>query len=178
MIDVVTRNPVEADYDRILALNDQVEVQTSSMDRDHLILLMHLSSYTKVATIEGELAGFLLTIQDDADYTGENYVWFCSHFSNFIYVDRIVVASQFVGLGIGSALYKQLFSHAQLEALRYVTCEYNVEPLNVASKAFHERFHFKQVATRWVSAGTKRVSLQVAETEPIIRASEHSGKSK
>ena len=164
MEDAAIRNSVEADYDSILVLNDAEVKQTSAMDRDRLILLTNLSSYSKVATIDGEVGAFLLAIQHGANYQNENYCWFASRFSSFIYVDRIVVGSRFAGRGIGRALYNELFSYARLQALERVTCEYNLEPPNAASKAFHERFGFKELDTQWVSGATKLVSLQAAET--------------
>jgi hypothetical protein len=35
---------------------------------------------------------------------------------------------------------------------------------------FHEKFGFKEQGTQWVANGTKRVSLQVAETERPFEA--------
>ena len=114
--------------------------------------------------VDGEVAGFLLAMRHGAKYQNENYNWFSSRFSTFLYVDRIVVGSRFAGLGIGRALYNDLFSYARRQGLGHVACEYNIEPPNLASKAFHEKFGFKELDTQWVAGGAKLVSLQAAAT--------------
>lgn len=167
MIDVAIRNSVEADHGSIIALNDAQVQQTSPMDRDRLQLLAGLSSYNKVALVDGAVAAFLLAMQHGAEYHNENFNWFAARFSRFLYVDRIVVGSRFAGLGIGRALYNDLFSYARLHGLGHVVCEYNIEPPNLASKAFHDKFGFKELDTQWVAGGTKQVSLQAAATWPF-----------
>jgi predicted GNAT superfamily acetyltransferase len=67
-------------------------------------------------------------------------------------------------LRLGSLLYEDLFSHARSNAIPLVTCEYNIVPPNEPSRLFHDKFGFKEQGTQWVANGTKRVSLQVAET--------------
>jgi predicted GNAT superfamily acetyltransferase len=54
--------------------------------------------------------------------------------------------------------------YARLQQIKAVACEYNIEPPNHASKAFHDKFGFQEVGTQYVADGTKRVSMQVAET--------------
>jgi uncharacterized protein len=67
-------------------------------------------------------------------------------------------------LGLGSRLYDDLFEWARATGIDVITCEYNVEPPNLASQRFHDRFGFREVGTRWVTPGTKRVSLQASDT--------------
>ena len=164
MKDVVIRNSIQADYGSIIALNDAEVQQTSPMDRDRLNFLASLSDYNKVAVVNGEVAAFLLAMQHGSKYHNENYNWFSSRFSTFLYVDRVVVGSQFAGLGIGRALYNDLFLYARRNGVGHVVCEYNIEPPNLASKAFHDKFGFKELDTQWVAGGTKQVSLQAATT--------------
>ncbi|MCW8806942.1 MAG: GNAT family N-acetyltransferase [Rhodanobacter sp.] len=157
------RDITEADFERILALNDAEVQQTSAMDRERLRLLVGLSSQSKVAIVDGEVAAFLLAMRDGAPYENDNYRWFAARFARFLYVDRIVVDSRFAGRKIGSLLYSSLFEHAQLQGIQTITCEYNLEPPNPASRAFHDRFGFRELGTQWVAGGTKKVSLQAAE---------------
>jgi predicted GNAT superfamily acetyltransferase len=46
-----------------------------------------------------------------------------------------------------------------------VTCEYNIEPPNEASRRFHDKFGFREIGTQWLDDGTKRVSLQAASLD-------------
>ena len=162
MVHFVIRDSGAADYDAIMALNAAEVQKTSPMDRPRLELLAGLSSYHKVAVVAGEVAAFLLAIRHGADYDNVNYNWFTSRFSTFLYIDRIVVGQQFAGLGIGRALYADLFSYARLHSLGHVTCEYNLDPPNAASKAFHSKFGFKELGRQWVAGGSKQVSFQAA----------------
>jgi predicted GNAT superfamily acetyltransferase len=156
------RNAVEADFPHIVALNAAEVQQTSAMDLARLTHLAALSSYHKVALLDGEVIAFLLAMREGLDYDSENYRWFATRFPTFLYVDRIVVDARAAGRGVGRALYEDLFAFARAQNLGHVTCEYNIEPPNPASKAFHDRFGFEQIDTQWVAGGSKRVSLQAA----------------
>jgi len=157
------RDMVESDFESIIRLNDAEVQQTSQMDLDRLGLLVQMSSYCKVATVEDQIAAFLIALREGAPYENDNYKWFASRFPSFLYVDRIVVGAHFSGHKIGSKLYGELFEFARSHRVEAITCEYNIEPPNPASRAFHDKFGFKQVGTQWVAGGTKQVSLQAAE---------------
>ncbi len=163
MKQIQIRNTTALDYPRILELNDAEVQHTSAMDVNKLSALADLSCYHKVAVVDGRIAAFLLAMPENVAYQSENYVWFAARFSQFIYIDRIVVDVEFSGLKIGSLLYQDLFSYARLRGVQHVTCEYNIQPPNPASKNFHDKFGFKELDTQWVANGSKQVSLQVAE---------------
>ncbi len=164
MRDMIIRNTVEDDFKSILGLNDYEVMQTSPMDINRLRQLHAMASYHKVATEDGQVAAFLLAMREGAPYQNDNYEWFASRYKLFLYVDRVVVGSAFSGLGIGSLLYKDLFAHARSHAIPIIACEYNIEPPNLASRAFHDKFGFKEVGRQHVAQGAKLVSLQIVET--------------
>ena len=161
---ITIRNLNEYDFGSIVGLNDAEVQQTSQMDLDRLDQLVQMSSYCKVAVRDGQVAAFVIALREEAPYENDNYSWFASHFPKFLYVDRVVVGSDFSGLKIGSMLYKDMFQFARSHAISIITCEYNIEPPNPASRAFHDKFGFRQVGTQWVAGGSKLVSLQAAET--------------
>ena len=152
----------ESHFEGILRLNHVEVLQTSQMDLDRIRLLDRLSSYHKVAILDGRLAGFILAIRADAPYSNDNFSWFSSRLDDFLYVDRIVVGSAFAGLKIGSGLYQDLFAYARAQGISSIACEYNIEPPNLASRAFHDKFGFRELGTQRVAGGTKLVSLQAA----------------
>ena len=161
LVDVRPATP--ADFPRIVELN-AVEVQhTSAMDLDGLRALAQLSSYFTVVEADDCVAGFLLAMRETAAYLNDNYAWFATRFEKFIYVDRIVIDAEFAGLRLGSALYDDLFAYGRSQGITTVTCEYNIDPPNPASKRFHDRYGFREHGTQWVANGTKLVSLQAAE---------------
>lgn len=161
MADIVDAR--EADFGAILRLNDAEVRQTSAMDLERLRELHALSSYHRVACIEGAIVAFLLAMRESAPYENENFAWFASRYGTFIYVDRVVVRSEFARLGIGTSLYRDLFAFARASSVGTVVCEYNIEPLNQPSRAFHEAFGFREVGRQRVAGGSKLVSLQAAE---------------
>lgn len=151
------------DYPAIVALNAAAVQQTSAMDVDRLGLLAGLACYLKVAVERDEPAAFLLALREGASYDNDNYRWFSSRYGKFVYIDRVVVDSAHAGRGIGRQLYEDLFAYARSNGLRHVTCEYNMEPPNPASAAFHQSLNFREIGTQWVAQRSKRVSLQIAE---------------
>ena len=160
---MLLRNACADDFGSIVVLNQREVQQTSPMDLARLRELAQMSSYHKVAVVDGRIAAFLLAMREDAPYLNDNYAWFAARFPQFIYVDRIVVSSEFAGLKIGSQLYEDLFDYARSQGIKAITCEYNVRPPNPASQRFHDKFGFKELGQQWVAHGTKLVSLQVAE---------------
>jgi predicted GNAT superfamily acetyltransferase len=121
-----------------------------------------------VADVDGKIPAFILGMRNGSLYRNDNFEWFANRYAQFIYVDRIVVSSAFRGLRLGTRLYEDLFRHARSIGIPLITCEYNIVPPNEPSRLFHVRFGFREQGTQWVANGTKRVSLQVAETTPAV----------
>jgi len=61
-------------------------------------------------------------------------------------------------------MYQDVFDSARLNGIKLITCEYNIEPSNPASSAFHDKFGFKELDTQWIAGGSKNVLLQAAST--------------
>jgi predicted GNAT superfamily acetyltransferase len=161
---VAIRDAVTSDYEIICGLNLAEVQHTSDMGILRLTALGDLSCYFKVACVDRSVSAFLLAICSGAPYENANFSWFSRKYTRFIYVDRVVVSSAFRGQHLGSLLYQDLFRYARDRAIPLVTCEYNIVPPNEPSRLFHDKFGFKEQGTQWVANGTKRVSLQAAET--------------
>ena len=132
------------------------------MDHARLQLLNQLAFTHRVAVVGDEVAAFLLAMRDGANYVNDNFAWFSQRLTCFLYIDRVVVAPEFAGRKIGSAMYADLFDLARHHAIANVVCEYNVEPPNLPSAAFHAKWGFTEIGSQWL--GTKRVSMQSAPT--------------
>jgi predicted GNAT superfamily acetyltransferase len=150
------------DDDAILRLNAESLVFLSPLDAPGLRRLAEQAAYLRVTDIDHDVAGFLLALGPGHDYASENYRWFSSRYAKFLYIDRIVVAQRHQGEGIGNAMYEDLFAFARGRDVPRVVCEFDVEPPNPASAAFHARFGFREIGTQRVRGGAKRVSLQEA----------------
>jgi len=153
----------EADFDAILRLNDSVVQQTSPMDLQRLRELHSLPGCHRVVNARGQAVAFLLAMRESAPYRNDNFEWFASRYDKFVYVDRIVVGSEFAGMGLGTSLYRDLFAFAGANEVGLVVCEYNIDPPNLPSRAFHDKFGFREVGRRRVAGGSKLVSLQAVD---------------
>ena len=151
-----------ADFAAILALNDAAVKWTSPLDEARLAQLHGWSVYHKVVLVDEVVAGFLLVMPADTDYDSDNYRWFQRHCEDFYYVDRIVIDAAYAGRKLGSLLYQDLFQTAGEQGIKSITCEYNLQPLNQPSAAFHQTFGFQELATQWLDGHSKQVSLQQA----------------
>jgi uncharacterized protein len=160
----VIRAATPRDFETICALNLAEVQHTSAMDVARLVELNALSCYHKVACREGIVSAFLLAMCNGSPYKNDNFEWFSKRYARFVYVDRVVVSSAARGLGLGSLLYEDIFRHSRSNAIPLIACEYNIVPPNEPSRLFHDKFGFKEQGTQWVANGTKRVSLQVAQT--------------
>jgi predicted GNAT superfamily acetyltransferase len=145
----------------ILALNLESEHLLSPLSGDRLKHLDRQSSYHRVVELDGQVVAFLLALRENADYDSPNYRWFDEARDEFIYVDRVVVSERHRGKRLASALYDDLFAFARDQGIHEVTCEFNIDPPNAASRAFHVSYGFTEVGMQTLDEG-RTVSLQIA----------------
>ena len=156
------RDVVEADTPALLALNAESERFLSPLDTSRLRWLLGMAAYQRVIDLGGGAIAFLLALREGAAYDSPNYRWFAARYSRFLYVDRIVVAAAEQGKHLGAALYDDLFAVAKNAGIATITCEFDIDPPNEASRRFHARYGFREVGTQWLGGGKKQVSLQEA----------------
>ncbi|MDQ2069604.1 GNAT family N-acetyltransferase [Natronospira bacteriovora] len=151
------------DLGAILSLNREWEHFLSPLDSERLARLHGMAAYHRVITeAEGKaVLAFLLAFREGADYDSSNYAWFTRRYDHFLYVDRLVVATAAQGTGLGSQLYEDLFSQALNRGIDHVCCEFDLNPPNPRSRAFHESFGFEEVGSRQDSRTGKRVSMRL-----------------
>jgi predicted GNAT superfamily acetyltransferase len=155
----VIRDARPEDSEAILALNLESEALMSPMDGARLAELSALAAYLRVFEDERGVAAFLLAFREGAAYDSPNYRWFADRYPRFLYVDRIAVAGDRQGQGLGPKLYADLFAFARTQEVPRVVCEYYSVPLNEPSRRFHERAGFREVGSQLLPNG-KRVSYQ------------------
>ena len=157
------RNATPDDFPAILALNAESVHFLSPLDAVRLRHLHAQAAYHRVVEHEHKVAAFLLAFREGADYDSPNYRWFAQHSARFLYIDRIVVAASARGLGFGAQLYDDILMFATVTNAARLTAEFDVEPPNPVSAAFHQRFGFREVGTQWIGGDKKQVSLQARE---------------
>jgi predicted GNAT superfamily acetyltransferase len=157
------RNAIADDFPAILALNAESVHFLSPLDAMRLRALHAQSAYHRVVEHEEKVAAFLLAFREGADYDSPNYRWFAQRYAQFLYIDRIVVAATARGLGFGAQLYDDILAFAAGTNAARLTAEFDVEPPNPVSAAFHQRYGFREVGTQWIGGDKKQVSLQARE---------------
>lgn len=157
------RKASTTDFTRLLALNEASVQYLSPLTHERLQALHTQAAYHRVFERNGEVAAFLLAFREGAAYDSPNYRWFASRYPQFLYIDRVVVDERYQGLGLGSQLYDDVIAFCQQKHIKLLTCEYDVEPPNPQSAAFHAKHGFEPVGEQMVAGGKKRVSLQALE---------------
>ena len=150
----------KCDLSEILSLNQKAMPAVSFMDEKSLNYFYSVSEYFKLIRCGkgNKIYGFLIGLTDKLNYKSENYSWFSKRYSSFMYVDRIVIQDDSLGLGFGSMLYNDLIDYSKGK-FQSIICEYNIKPMNLISKNFHKKFGFKRVGKQKTEGGTKEVLM-------------------
>ena len=159
-MNLIIRDVTAGDLDEILSLNEEVVPAVNSIPFEQMRWFAERASYFRVATADDRLAAFLIGLRPGTSYESLNYLWFCKHYEDFAYVDRIAVASHARRLGLATKMYDD-FKDAIPDSVGFMTCEVNLQPPNESSMQFHERYGFSQVASQITEGGSKEVALLV-----------------
>jgi predicted GNAT superfamily acetyltransferase len=158
MTAVNVRDATAADAAAVLALNNANTPHVNALTAEEFAWLASHAVYHRVATDETGVIGFALCLAAGLEYWSENYKWFAARYAEFLYLDRVVVASHVRRLGVGRALYADLHRVAGGRWPR-VTLEVNVRPANPTSVAFHEALGYEAVGVREYDDGEHAVQM-------------------
>jgi uncharacterized protein len=162
MSEFVIREIAAADIPALVRINDEASPAVPVTPLVEFAELVALSTIALVAERDETPVGFLLALDPGLDYASENYRFFSDRSRDFLYVDRIVLAPEARGAGLGSELYGRIFAAAARRGASEVTCEVNVAPPNPASLAFHAALGFSEIARQPTKGGTVVVALLAA----------------
>ena len=150
----------------MLALNNASTPHVNALTAAEFAWLLTEADYTRVAELNGTLAGFVIAIRAGTSYWSGNYAWFAERYEEFIYLDRVVVAPAARRHGVGRALYEDLIEFASRSWSR-ITLEVNIQPPNPGSMLFHERMNFQRVGSRVYAGGEVAMfERQVTQESP------------
>lgn len=155
---LVIRDARQQDLDTILSLNNAAGPGILPMQRPVLDRFFADADYFRVAEVDHRIAGFLIALRERHEYASANYQWFGERNAQFVYIDRIVLAPDQRGYGLGRVFYCDVESFAEVR-VPLLTCEVFLEPVNDAAVLFHGTHGFSEVGQQRVAPDDIRVSL-------------------
>jgi predicted GNAT superfamily acetyltransferase len=139
------RQFLPSDIDPALELNNENAPAVGEIDRPTLEFLIEHSLYSFAIGSE-TLHAFCITFAPGAPYTSVNYQWFSKKYSDFVYLDRIVVSETMRSKSLGAKLYSAVEQRMIKDRCApLLTCEVNLNPPNLGSIRFHKRLGFLEV---------------------------------
>jgi len=136
---------LNSDIDAALELNNLNTPAVGELDRVQLQFLIDHSLYS-FAIGADTLHAFCITFAPGAPYTSVNYQWFSQNYSDFVYLDRIVVSEKMRNNSLGAKLYAAVEQRMIKDRCAPIlTCEVNLNPPNTGSIRFHNRIGFREV---------------------------------
>ncbi|MGI9451308.1 MAG: GNAT family N-acetyltransferase [Geminicoccaceae bacterium] len=151
----------------LLRLNNASVPNVSHLERNDLDDLLESACYARMAAIDDRPLGALIGFWPGADYQSVHYRWFSKRFEHFFYVDRVIVADDARGKGVGQAIYADIerFAYGRTER---IALEVNSLPPNPVSLRFHQAAGFVEVGEFEHEGGDKKVVMMVkaVESEP------------
>jgi predicted GNAT superfamily acetyltransferase len=128
---------------KILQMNREFVHWLSPLDPAGLDYILSRAAYQRQIS---DGAGVLFGYADDVDYPDhKNLSWLKARFSNFFYIDRIIISSAAQGRGFGRRLYHDAENFARKAGYAALACEINIRPNNPASHNFHLANGFKPI---------------------------------
>ena len=155
---MMIRNLTPTDLALAHAWNQANTPHVNSLDFAAFSNVYGMSSHRYLIEYNGSPAGFSWLMYPESLYESVNFHYFKDRFTNFLYLDRIVIAEEFRGKALATKLYKHIFAtHAPIP----ICCEVNSRPPNVASTELHKKLGFRLVGEQSTDKGKKRVQLLV-----------------
>jgi len=160
------------ELDAVLRMNNLAGPNILKLSAQDIAHFLKIAVYFRVAMIGDDLAGFLIALSPGQDYHSPNYRWFCEHYPEFLYIDRIVVNSKYRGAGVGRVFYADVQSVAE-KISPLLTCEVALEPRDDVSLVFHGTSGFIEVGQLEIPKRHMYVSLLAKELPAYAYVKRH-----
>lgn len=159
---IIIRDVREHELDLVLALNNAAGPGILPMDAGKLRFFWENADYFRVAEKDGLLAGFLVGLSQDAPHDSPNFLWFRERYPEFLYIDRIVIASTRRGAGVGRVFYGDVQSFAEVRVPR-LAAEVFLESSSHPALLFHGSFGFREIGQHVMPGTGLRAAMLVKE---------------
>ena len=114
---------------------------------ESFVSLLDISSINLLIEYKKQPVGFVICFRENLEYESLNYKFFNETKQKFLYIDRVVIQSDYRRMGFGTKVYKYIDGVAAKESLP-ICCEVNSIPLNQISFNFHAKNGFIMVGGR------------------------------
>ena len=114
---------------------------------ESFVSLLDISSINLLIEYKKQPVGFVICFRENLEYESLNYKFFNETKQKFLYIDRVVIQSDYRRMGFGTKVYKYIDGVAAKESLP-ICCEVNSIPLNQISFNFHAKNGFIMVGER------------------------------
>jgi uncharacterized protein len=148
---VIVRDILPSDLAVIHAINEASTPGVHGELLEKLDAITRESCIALVVEVDGVVVGFCQVLPPGANYRSLNYAWFSARYDDFIYLDRVAVAADHRGQGIGGRLYDEVERRSRAS---WFTLEVNLRPRNDGSLRFHARRGFFEVGQQETDYGT------------------------
>jgi predicted GNAT superfamily acetyltransferase len=145
------------DPEILLTTNNAAVPDVNELTNQKAGWLIAHARLTRVATLDGRVAGVIVVLSDTAELNSEYFRWFTARYENFIYIDRVIVAAPTRRLGVATMLYSEVDQIASKDRLAVASDVY-CDPPNAASIAFHQKMGYGEVGQQFSPAEGKTVS--------------------
>jgi len=140
----------------LLALNNAAIPDVNRLDATKADWLTAHSVLARVATIGEAAAGVVIVLSETAALESEYFRWFTERYGNFLYIDRVVVASDARRHGIATTLYREVEALASKRA-QAIASDVYCSPPNAASLRFHQKLGYVEVGQQFSASETRTV---------------------
>jgi predicted GNAT superfamily acetyltransferase len=171
---IIIRDVREHELDLVLALNNAAGPGILPMDAGKLRFFWENADYFRVAEKDGLLAGFLVGVSQDAPHDSPNFLWFRERYPEFLYIDRIVIASTRRGAGVGRVFYGDVQSFSEVRVPR-LAAEVFLERSSHPALLFHGSFGFREIGQHVMPGHGLRAAMLVKElcSYPYVEQTYH-----
>ena len=144
---MIIREATESDVGEIRALNEAAVPHVTTLSVGGCAQLLEAASIALVVRAEDSdsLVGFCLVLGPGLEYASVNYRWVMDRYDDALYLDRVVIAAEQQGRGVGRRLYSEVERRmaSGWSQFPWLALEVNLDPPNPGSLAFHERLGFE-----------------------------------
>lgn len=159
---IVIRNVCKHELDTVMTLNNNAGLAVLALDSEKLERFYNQAACFRVAEHDGTIVGFLIGFGNHQKHQSNNFYWFCERYTHFFYIDRIVIANDHRGSGLGRIFYADVESFTEL---RYplLACEVFLDHGTDAALLFHISSGFREIGQYFNPDNALRARMLIKE---------------